>query len=387
MIPYFTEDYWAFAEATRSARQIDAELAFLLRALQQSPGRRVVDLGCGLGHHAIGLSQAGFSVTGLDISPRAIGQARRRSTDTGVDVRWERVDLMSPDPWPVDQVDAAICIRSFGWGSDADQRRLLRRLRHSLVPGGLLMLLQHTASGALSDTATPPSRAIGAALYGHQLTYDPVTGRQQSCITISLPGEEDRVLVEDLRIYSTVELVTMIRQAGFAVAHVDTDLLPKPPAPSSPATVRIVARALPTVPSALAVASWRTPEGDGLDLRYEPDEADWLDPAPADVWTALLRDEGHGGAEAAEHYPVDDPYGAERAADVVAQYFDCPMPPHHLTFGAGVTSLLRNLCQLADGGLVVAPQLVHPDLSVWAMADGSEIRLLDEPVTEERLIA
>jgi len=44
----------------------------------------VLDIGCGLGDNAIYLASRGHSVTGLDGSPAAIEEARRRAADAGV---------------------------------------------------------------------------------------------------------------------------------------------------------------------------------------------------------------------------------------------------------------------------------------------------------------
>jgi len=104
-----------------------------------------------------------------------------------------------------------------------------------------------------------------------------------------------------------------------------------------------------------------------------------LEPAPADLWAATVA--AAGGYPTVGHYPVDDPYGGIRGAPVVAQHFDCPLAPDQVSFGAGITALLRDLSGLADAGPVVAPALVHPDLEVWAASRGAEIHLLDEPVT------
>lgn len=52
----------------------------------------VLDIGCGLGDNAIYLASRGHSVTGLDGSPTAIEEARRRAEAAGVRVRFEVAD-------------------------------------------------------------------------------------------------------------------------------------------------------------------------------------------------------------------------------------------------------------------------------------------------------
>jgi SAM-dependent methyltransferase len=54
-----------------------------------------IDLGCGLGTHAAWLAEQGFDVTGVDISPVVVEQAREHTTVAGVSMRYLAADLCS----------------------------------------------------------------------------------------------------------------------------------------------------------------------------------------------------------------------------------------------------------------------------------------------------
>ena len=60
------------------------------------PRCRVIDLCCGSGTDAIFLANKGFDVTGIDIAPTALSQARRKAAAAGVHVHWLYADVLAP---------------------------------------------------------------------------------------------------------------------------------------------------------------------------------------------------------------------------------------------------------------------------------------------------
>jgi histidinol-phosphate/aromatic aminotransferase/cobyric acid decarboxylase-like protein len=182
----------------------------------------------------------------------------------------------------------------------------------------------------------------------------------------------------DVRVYSTPELCALLRETGFRVERIDGELTPDRSVAGEEGRAELVGRALPVLPRVLAVSSWWTPASVALDLRYAPDEAELLDPQPQRIWHSLVDSLPESGAHVVGGYAVDDPYGGERGAVVVAGYFGCPLASRQVTFGAGVTSLLHALAGLADGGVVLASELVHGDLEAWVLARGAETHLVPD---------
>jgi SAM-dependent methyltransferase len=86
------------------------EQAAILHKLFQSNGfdlsSRVLDCACGIGTQAIGLAALGYSVTASDISDAEIAQARIRSADNQVKIRFEHADFCAlqetfPEPFDI----------------------------------------------------------------------------------------------------------------------------------------------------------------------------------------------------------------------------------------------------------------------------------------------
>ncbi|GII04107.1 aminotransferase class I/II-fold pyridoxal phosphate-dependent enzyme [Planobispora takensis] len=122
-------------------------------------------------------------------------------------------------------------------------------------------------------------------------------------------------------------------------------------------------------------AAGRAYEQDGaglLDLRWSPDEVDWPDPDPREVWREMT-----AVAETARAYALHDPYGG-RAGDVLSRCLRWPVEPDRVTFGAGVASLLRDLVPLADGGTVLVGRYGFADVPGWVTQARSPVRFFDD---------
>ncbi len=140
----------------------------------------------------------------------------------------------------------------------------------------------------------------------------------------------------------------------------------------------VVARAEPVAGPDLAGAAYAQPPDDLLDLRWSPDEIDWLVPDPRRVWADVLAAGPVAVADRARAYQLADPYGGSRLATVLAEQFGVPLPAERLTLGAGVASLLRDLIDLADGGPVLAGAHCFADVPGWARRLGSAVHTIDD---------
>jgi SAM-dependent methyltransferase len=112
------------------------EVEFLARQLPLPHYRRVLDLCCGYGRHAIGLASHGYEVTGLDRDAGAITEASRRTLAAGQDVAYVAGDMRAVGELP-DIFDAAINMwQSLSYFDDETNARLLRDIHDKLTPGG-----------------------------------------------------------------------------------------------------------------------------------------------------------------------------------------------------------------------------------------------------------
>jgi SAM-dependent methyltransferase len=96
------------------------------------PGKRVLDIACGEGRHALKAAQWGGTVTGIDHDDSKLDTAREAASRLGVTVDWRMVDLEGE--WPqLGSFDAVMVFNYLDRGRMADIVRLV-------APGGLLFM-------------------------------------------------------------------------------------------------------------------------------------------------------------------------------------------------------------------------------------------------------
>ncbi|GAA1265436.1 hypothetical protein GCM10009677_16830 [Sphaerisporangium rubeum] len=414
---YFTADYWSFARHEYTAERTAGEVAYLLKTLaEHAPGRRVLDLGCGVGRHAVPLAEHGHDVTGVDVCRWALDQAGAAAGRAGVPLRLVEADLLGGGPLP--EADAVICLQAFGWGDDGEQLRMLRRVRDALAPGGLLVL-DHSNVDAILRHYRPTARfEAEGTVFDFFRSYDTLSGRSRGELRVTYAGGKVARLLDDVRLYRPPEVAGLLAAAGFDVLRADAAFTSGAAVDLDTRYVQFVARRR-EVPRP-AVLDHRSPASGTLDLRSAPDEVEYVQDVLTEVWSglgtgaspalpfpataaspaALLPPTAASVAAAApssaatpvssagsavggdlldlsRDYALRDPYGGERAAPVLSRHFGTEITPDRVVAGAGTTGLLAALSALAAPGTVLCTPYAHPDLLGWAATHGAELRVFD----------
>ncbi len=113
----------------------DAE-AFVAR-LGLPAGSRVLDVACGTGNTALPLARRGCLVTGVDIAPNLLVQARERAAAEHLHVRFDEGDAEAL-PYPDESFDAAVTM--FGAMFAPRPEVVASELARVLRPGALLAM-------------------------------------------------------------------------------------------------------------------------------------------------------------------------------------------------------------------------------------------------------
>jgi 2-polyprenyl-3-methyl-5-hydroxy-6-metoxy-1,4-benzoquinol methylase len=138
--PFYGEYAWAYDLIITQpvSRQCDfIEDALARRGITN--GGRILDAGCGVGSHATELARRGYVVSGIDLSPQFITEARRRAGKTPPPVSFSVGDVL--DLPAATAYDAILCRGVLNDLLDEPSRRgAFRSFAGALRPSGVLIL-------------------------------------------------------------------------------------------------------------------------------------------------------------------------------------------------------------------------------------------------------
>lgn len=206
---FFDAEYVSLLRDQWSSRQTRGQVDALWRLLRLRRGSLVLDVACGFGRHAVGMARRGARVVGVDLSRAMLAAASRHRR-----VAYRRGDMRSLRYRA--EFDAATCLfTSFGYFSDADNRRALRGMVAALKPGGRLLIDHRDRRWARAHDAPRLWFRVKDRFVCEEGTYDARAGLQDRRWWIVRPGRR-RVATKRFRVrlYDRAQWRSMLAAAG-----------------------------------------------------------------------------------------------------------------------------------------------------------------------------
>jgi len=238
---YFERGYaqrWGLpAPSDEVRRQADG----LWNLLQLSPARRVVDIGCGHGRHALALAERGAQVIAVDSSVALLSRARELAADLRVPIGWIRGDMQRL-PLRSSCASGAVMMDAFGFfEAEEDHDAVLRETARVLAPAGRLAMKIVNGGYVVDDfqeTAREERNGVVVDV-SNTLTFDPPRLVQR----ISVSGTRGQGDYERRqRLYRVEELRAALERVGLAVTGVFAGPDGATFEPAASSTIWIVAR-------------------------------------------------------------------------------------------------------------------------------------------------
>lgn len=152
---------WMAGDFGKIAKVNVREAEAFVSRLDLPVGVQVLDLACGTGNLAIPLSKRGARVTGLDIAPNLLEQARQRAADEGLEIAFDEGDAEHL-PYPDATFDAVVSM--FGAMFAPQPECVVAECARVLKPGGLLAMANWTPGGFAGRMFQVTARHVGTPL-------------------------------------------------------------------------------------------------------------------------------------------------------------------------------------------------------------------------------
>lgn len=215
----FDDDYLrTLPQATPASTR--SEVDFLERALHPTKEAEIIDLGCGVGRHAVELASRGYSkVTAFDLSLPLLIRGADESQRRGLKVNFVHGDFREMEQR--EQFECAYCVNtSFGFFDDETNRRVLQSMRRALRVGGRLLLEVVNRDYITRGLPARLGWEGDGCLVLEEVDFNFYTSRLHNRRAVVFMDGRHIEHAISIRCYSLHELGKLLHHAGFRVLDV-----------------------------------------------------------------------------------------------------------------------------------------------------------------------
>jgi len=194
------------------------ECDFIEKEIGYDKSRRILDIGCGTGRHAIELTKRGYSVVGVDLSASQLERARQKASMENLQINFQKHDARNL-PF-LREFDLAIMLCEGGFSlmeTDEMNYRILRNAANALTPKGKLIFTTLNALFPLFHSVKDffdASTKEGNAKCGG-ISFDLMTFREQNTVQAEDDFGNKKELHCNVRYYTPPEITWMLKTLDF----------------------------------------------------------------------------------------------------------------------------------------------------------------------------
>ncbi len=194
------------------------ECDFIEKEIGFNKQARILDIGCGTGRHLIELTKRGYQVTGIDLSESQLARARDKAAAQGLTIDVRQQDARSLHFFHEFDLVIMLCEGGFPlMETDEMNYEILQNAAKALHAKGKFIFttlnglfpLFHSVKDFLNTHVSKWSTSYDG------LTFDLMTFREQSVVTIENDAGEKREIAANERYYVPSEITWLLKSLGF----------------------------------------------------------------------------------------------------------------------------------------------------------------------------
>ena len=161
---------WIAGDFGQIARYYTGDAEDFINRLNLKPGMKVLDVACGTGNLALPAARAGADVTGVDIAPNLVEQARENARIEGLQAQFDEGDA---EALPYEDASFDAVVTMFGAMFAPRPELVGAELKRVCRPGGFIAMANWTPAGfigqmfkTMSGHVTPPAGMPSPLMWG-----------------------------------------------------------------------------------------------------------------------------------------------------------------------------------------------------------------------------
>lgn len=208
---WFDSRYYPVLYQHRDYTEAEDFLQVLMSELQPPTDSRMLDLACGRGRHSIFLNKMGFNVTGVDLSPESIQDAKLHSNPR---LHFEVRDMR--DAFELGTFDYILNLfTSFGYFADTSENlKVLSHVREALKPSGRFILDFFNSETVIKNLVAAEEKELDGIHFNIRRFVEAGSIIKEIRIT---DGEERSQFRERVQALSYSDFEALIDQAGLEI--------------------------------------------------------------------------------------------------------------------------------------------------------------------------
>jgi len=139
---------WIAGDFGQIAKYYANQAEDFIKRLDLKPGMKVLDVACGTGNTTLPAARTGAIVTGVDLAPNLVEQARENAKSEGVNVKFEEGDA---EALPYEDASFDAVVTMFGAMFAPRPELVVAELKRVCRPGGFIAMANWTPSGFIGQ--------------------------------------------------------------------------------------------------------------------------------------------------------------------------------------------------------------------------------------------